>query len=209
MENLFKMKGLKEMTLDYKNKPCDNLELEIIDAFYIYEYIIKNELPEIIKKYEKNTELTFDYSYERIGKEEVPSFEVHWLDTHNGTSIMLYLRNANDTLKDKYGYQYANPYLAKNKNLNINKKTFDILIQMFRNFINSYELGQDYYISYDCVRFNINAPLYQVIDSFYSEWQRIDYETKKIIEDYQEEYNVDRKVLLPNEYEVSSLKRKK
>ena len=100
-------------------------------------------------------------------------------------------------------------HIFLNENLKINKATFDILIQMFKNFIDHYELGGKYIKSDECIEFSIEAPLYQLIDAYYNEWQRIDYEAKEIIEDLQEEYDIDRKVLLPGETDINALRRKK
>ncbi len=210
MENLFKMEGLKKASLDYKNKPCDNLDLEIVDAFYIYEYIIKQELPKIIKNYEKSIRLIFSFLDGSMAHGETPSFKVHWYFTY-GPKIDFDLINASDEVLIN-GRPRPNPTLAKNKNIKINKKTFDLLIQFFENFMKRYELGYFYKMDGTYSKTEevfITTNLYQLIDAFYSEWQRIDYEAKEIIEDYQKEYGIDRKVLLPGESDINVLKRKK
>lgn len=200
MENLFNMKGLEKTALDYKNKSFD-FQKEIVDAFYIYEYIIKQVLPTLIKGYKDRAFLTIKYISEYVGKEKYSNLKLDEYRTVGQGNLCLNvsLYNANEYLLD--GLATGKPNLL----------TFGILKQMVANFINFYELGpkNTKNILANQTEFIINAPLYQVIDAFYSEWQRIDYEVKEIIQDYQEEYDIDRKVLLPGENDISKLKRKK
>ena len=211
MENLFNVKYLEKIALDYKNKSFD-FQKEIVDAFYIYEYIIKQVLPKLIKGYKNCAFLTLKYIPECFGKTKCSALKVDEYRTVGLRNLCLdvSLYSADEYLLKRVSETSTNHELFKSQNT-FNLLTFNLLKQMIANFINFYELGpkNTKNILTNQTEYIINAPLYQVIDAFYSEWQRIDYEVKVIIEDYQEEYDIDRRLLLPGESDINVLKRKK
>ncbi len=196
MENLFDLKDLKKTSLDYKS---DEFHKEYVDAFYIYEYIIKYVLPELIRN---------KYFAEYYGKKKNIILDLaNYTDYNNKGEFPFVLVDKwkEDTLA------IITIYNGAEKDKDVNNTTFRLFYEMLVNFINFYHLGyapnkSDYNF---IKRLEIDTSVYQLVDAFYSEWQRIDYETKEIIDDYQDEYGIDRKVLLPGESNINLLKRKK
>ena len=83
------------------------------------------------------------------------------------------------------------------------KNIISILIDMIDNFISFYNLGD-----WKNNIINITTSRLNVIRAYYSEYQRIEYELRDIIEDYQDDFGFDRRVYCPGERNPKCLKRK-
>lgn len=56
---------------------------------------------------------------------------------------------------------------------------------------------------------NFTASRLDLIRAYYMEYQRIEYELRDIIEDYQDDFALDRRIICPDEDDLEALKRKK
>ena len=104
--------------------------------------------------------------------------------------------NEDSILSDGYESFVLN-FKDKDKNI------ISILIDMIDNFISFYNLGD-----WKNNIINITTSRLNVIRAYYSEYQRIEYELRDIIEDYQDDFDLNRRVYCPDD-NTESLKRKK
>ena len=192
MENLFAIdEKLRKAHIPYEKKLFENEYWDIhdyIDAFYLYAYIIEKGLYQLIRNNLKDNEsMDFKLSYVLPDVYQDRSEDTRLSEEFEGCEA--FVLNLND------------------RNVCIE----EILLDMIHNFISFYKLGNMSFYKLSDVPTDIicfTASRLDVIRAYYAEYQRIEYELRDIIEDYQDDFDLNRRVYCPDD-NTESLKRKK